>query len=466
MTATQAGGRGRAHQGCTVTDALVDATAARVLRRLLPFLILLYFVNQIDRVNISFAALSMNKDLGLSPTMYGFGAGIFFISYFLFEIPSNLVMHRVGARLWMFRIMLTWGAVSAAMVLLNSATGFYILRFLLGLAEAGFVPGMFLYLSYWIPARHMGRANGLFILAAPLSTVLAGPLSVGLLELDGILGLHGWQWLFLAEGVPAIILAFVALRLLPDRPRAARWLSGGEADCLERQLAAESAEATGRGGHSLWYGVTSPVVLLLSLVYFTFVIGLYGIAFWLPQIVRGLGFANLQTGFIVAGPYFLGTLACLFWPMRSDRAHERRWHFALPAFVAAGGLVLSAIIGPQPVALIPISLAVVGIWAALPVFWCVPVRYLAGIAAASGMAMINAVGNLGGFAGPYLVGWLRESTGSFTMALVLLGVAPLVAGLLALLLKPQVSRDAAGATESSAGGPSLRPQLPVSASGQ
>jgi ACS family tartrate transporter-like MFS transporter len=405
-----------------------ERVATKVIRNVL------YFVNQLDRVNISFAALTMNKDIGLTAEMYGFGAGIFFVGYFLFEVPSNLIMQRVGARLWMFRIMLTWGLISAAMAWIHSPITFYSARFLLGLAEAGFVPGMFLYLSYWIPQSHTGRATGLFIIAAPLSTVLAGPLSTILLQLDGALGLRGWQWMFIVEGVPAIVLAFVTLWALPDRPEQARWLSKTEKEWLAAQIGAQERAATGSGGHSIAHGFASPVVLLLSAIYVSMVVGLYGIAFWLPQIVRGIGFSNLQTGFVVAVPYALGTVSCIVWSRRSDRHLERRWHFALPSFLAAFGLMASAVMGSQWLTLLPISLALIGIWAAVPVFWCVPGRHLSGLAAATGLAVINAVGNLGGFAGPYLVGWLREGTGSFTMALVVLSAGPLLAGLLALCL--------------------------------
>ena len=441
-------GQIRTGAGTAEGDAFGDSVSRKVIRNLVPFMFVLYFVNQLDRVNVAFASLTMNKDLGLTAEMYGFAAGIFFIGYVLFEVPSNLIMHRVGARIWMFRIMLTWGLVSMAMALIYSPNSFYVLRFLLGLAEAGFVPGMFLYLSYWIPERHLGRATGLFIIAAPLTTVIAGPLSAALLEMDGIWGLRGWQWMFIIEGLPAVLLAFATLWAFPDRPERARWLSQPEKDWLVRKLGDESrAAGAGSGGHSLLHGLASPIVLLLSAVYVTMVVGLYGIAFWLPQIVRGIGFTNLQTGFVVSVPYALGSLACFLWSRRSDRHMERRWHFAVACFVAAGGLVASAVLGPQLLALLPISVAVIGIYAALPVFWCVPARYLTGVAAAAGMAVVNSVGNLGGFAGPYLVGWLRTATGSFTLALVLLAVGPLIAGLLALCL-PAASVRAAHAVRS------------------
>ncbi len=422
------------------TNADGPAIATKVIRNLVPFMFVLYFINQVDRVNVAFAALTMNKDLGFTAEIYGFGAGIFFIGYFLFEVPSNLIMHRVGARLWLFRIMLTWGVIATAMAWVHSPASFYTLRFLLGLAEAGFVPGMFLYLSYWIPESHTGRATGLFILAGPVTTVVAGPLSSALLKLDGVLGLRGWQWMYIIEGLPAVAVAFATLWMLPDRPERARWLAPSEKNWLAGVIGEERRAAANLGGHSLAHGLTSPIVLLLSAIYISVVIGLYGIAFWLPQIVRGIGFSTLQTGFVVAVPYALGTVACFLWSRRSDRKLERRWHFAVPCFLAAAGLIASAIMGSQWLALLPISLAVIGIWAAVPVLWCIPGRYLSGLAAAGGLAVINSIGNLGGFAGPYLVGLLRQSTGSFTAALVLLAAGPLVAGLLALCLPAATAR--------------------------
>ena len=419
-----------------------EAIARKVIARLVPFVFLLYFVNQLDRVNVAFASLTMNKDLGLSPQMYGLGAGIFFIGYFLFETPSNLIMHRIGARFCMFRIMLAWGIVSAASAFTTGPKTFYAARFLLGLAEAGFVPGMFLYLSYWVPNKHIGRATALLMLAAPLTTVVAGPLSGALLELDGLLGLHGWQWMFIIEGLPAVVLAFVTLRILPNRPAEASWLTEAEKQSLSRALEDQQQATASLGGHTLLHGLASPIVLLLSLIYVFMVVGLYGIAFWLPQIVRGFGFSPLQIGFIVAVPYSLGALACVTWTRRSDRTGERRWHYALPCFLASAGLLGSAVLGSQWWALVPVSLAVVGIYAALPVFWCIPGRYLGGVAAATGMAVINSVGNLGGFAGPYLVGWVRGGASDFTTALVALSAGPFLAGLLVLCLRVEAENEA------------------------
>ena len=412
-----------------------DRVVSKVIWRLLPFMALLYFINQLDRVNISFAALTMNKDLGFTAQMYGFGAGIFFVGYFIFEIPSNLFLHRFGARIWIFRIMLTWGAVSVAMAWVNSPMTFYVMRFLLGFAEAGFVPGMFLYLTYWIPKAYRGKALGLFILAAPATPVLAGPISTLLLEMDGIMGLRGWQWMFIMEGLPAIVLAFVTLWYLTDRPANAQWLTAPERTWLEQTIAAEDDAVAKHGSRDLWDGLRSPKVIALTLCYLTLVIGTLGIAFFLPQIIRTFGLSNLAVGFVVAIPYGLAAVACIVWPRRSDRKRERRWHLALACFAATGGFAVAALIGTHWLAIIPLSVALMGVYAALPVFWCIPSNYLVGLAAATGIALINSIGNLGGFIGPYLVGWLRDLTGSFDTALLCLSIGPLVAGLIILAMR-------------------------------
>ncbi len=416
-----------------------ERVVRKVIIRLLPLMLLLYLFNQLDRVNIAFGALTMNRDLGFTSEIYGFGAGIFFLGYFLFEIPSNLIMHKVGARRWIARIMFTWGAASVAMAWINSPVNFYIMRFLLGVAEAGFVPGMFLYLSYWVPSKYRGRALAFFILGAPLTSVLAGPLSTTLLEMNGALGMAGWQWLYIVQGLPPILLAFVTWSYLTDNPSQAAWLTEAERRWLDQTLEAEQEVARRSGSsHSLLDGFRSPKVILLSSIYLSTVIGLYGMAFWLPQIVHGFGLSNLQVGFVVSIPYLLACIGCYFWARYSDRTGERRWHFALSCFVSAVGFMFSAVLGAQWLALIPISFAVIGIYAGLPIFWTLPNQYLTGLGAVGGIALINSIGNLGGFIGPYLVGWLKQSTGSFVVALVCLSMSPVLAGVLTLLLPRKV----------------------------
>ena len=416
-------------------DAFGDHVVNKVIRRLVPFVLVCYLINQIDRVNVSFGALTMNKEFGFTPEVFGFGAGIFFVGYFFFEVPSNLILHRVGARSWIARIMLTWGAVSVGMAFVNSQTSFYVMRFLLGLAEAGFVPGIFLYLTHWVPEKRRGVALGLFILAAPLTPVVAGPLSSLLLELDGVAGLHGWQWMFIVEGLPAVLLALVIHVYLTDRPCEATWLTPEERDWLEARLAAEAAETErAGGGHSVLDGLRSPMVLLLTAIYLSLVIGLLGLAFFLPQIIKTFGLSNLQVGFVTAVPYGFAVLGCLWWPKRSDQAGERRWHFIAPCFLGAAAFVTAGLIGANGLALIPLCIALVCVYGCLPVFWAIPNQFLTGLAAASGLAFINSFGNLGGFIGPYLVGWMRGLTGDFVLALICLSSGLIVAGILALFL--------------------------------
>jgi ACS family tartrate transporter-like MFS transporter len=419
-------------------DAFGDQVVNKVITRIVPFVLICYLINQIDRVNVSFGALTMNRDFGFTAEIFGFGAGIFFIGYFLFEVPSNLIMHKVGARRWIARIMITWGAVSIGMAFITGPMSFYIMRFLLGVAEAGFVPGVFLYFTYWVPEKYCARALGIFIVAAPLTPVIAGPLSTTLLEMDGIMGLRGWQWLYITEGAPAILLAFVTYFYLTDRPSEAKWLTDEERRWLEARLDSERAATERAGGsHSMWDGMRSPTVLLLTCMYLALVIGLLGLVFFLPQIVRGFGLTNLQVGFVSAIPYLFAVLGCLWWPIRSDRIGERHWHFAAPCFLGAAAFVVAAYLGASWLALVPISIAITCAYASLPVFWAIPNQYLTGLAAASGLAFINSFGNLGGFIGPFMVGWLRSLTGNFVIALLCLSSGLLVAGVLTFLLPRQ-----------------------------
>jgi ACS family tartrate transporter-like MFS transporter len=407
----------------------------KVIWRLIPFMLLLYIVNQIDRVNISFAALTMNTDLGFTPEIFGLGAGIFFLGYLMFEVPSNLILAKVGARFWIARIMVTWGLVTVGMVYIHSPTSFYVMRFLLGVAEAGFLPGMILYLTYWVPTAYRGRASALFILAVPLTPVIAGPLSTIILQLNGAFGWKGWQWFFLITGLPAIVLGFVTLRFLTNTPSEATWLEPAERAWLVRQIEGENARTATVGHHSLASGFSSPKVLLLGLTYFLFGLGFFGPVFWLPQIIRGFGLSNVAVGFVIAGLYGLAAIASLLWSRRSDRLGERRWHFALPCFIAAVGFAVSALLGAQLISLISLTLALCGVMAALPVFWTLPGKYFTGAAAASGIAVINSLGALAGFASPYLIGWITGLAGNFTIALVGLSLGLLIAGLLILLVR-------------------------------
>jgi len=397
-----------------------DAIFVKAAWRLIPFLGLLYVVNFLDRVNVGFAALTMNKDIGLGAEAYGWGAGIFFIGYFIFEVPSNVILERVGARLWIFRIMLSWGVVSAATAFVHGATSFYVLRFLLGAMEAGFFPGIMLYLTYWFPASSRARFNSYFFFAIPLASAIGGPLSSAILQLGGLAQLHGWQWLFLLEGVPACVLAFVVLAYLPDRPGSAKWLSEDERRIVSARLARDAVAPS-----DLWSGLGDLRVWWIAAADFGIIFALYGIGFWLPQIVKAMGFSNLQTGFVVACPYIICAFAMVAWARSSDARGERIWHVVVAALLGALGLATAALMHANVFSLVALTIAAIGIYAALVSIWTLPSSILGGTAAAGGIALINSLANLGGFVGPYVMGWLRQSTGGYET-----GMAVLAAGLL------------------------------------
>ena len=406
--------------------AIGVAAMAKVRRRLLPLMIVCFFIAFLDRVSVGFAALQMNEDLGFSAKIYGFGAGIFFIGYFLFEVPSNLILHRVGARLWIARIMITWGVVAAGMAFVQGTTSFYVMRFLLGVAEAGFFPGMILYISLWFPARERARATAIFILGLPISVLLGAPLSTALLSLDGIAGLHGWQLLFIIEGIPAVALGFVVLAYLTDRPSEAHWLTPAQRSWLVARLAAEEAAGKKR---RLTVGETlrDRKVLALAFAFLCTVVPIYGITMWLPLIAKGTGnLTNMQIGFITTIPYLCAAIAMVINARHSDRTGERKLHILVAALVGAAGFVLAAVSMSPLVSLLGICIGAAGIWCANTVFWTLPASYLTGAAAAAGIGLINAIGNLGGFLGPYMTGWIRDTMGGFGPAMLCL------AGFLAL----------------------------------
>lgn len=409
-----------------------DVVLARIRRRLLPFTFLLYIVAYLDRINVGFAALQMNRDLGLGDAAFGLGAGVFFIGYFLFEIPSNLILERVGARAWIARIMISWGVVATAMAAVRGAHSFYLLRFVLGLAEAGFFPGIIVYLTYWFPAPQRARVIALFMTASALAGVIGGPVSGALLAADGTLGLAGWQWLYILEGLPSVLLGVIVLFYLDDRPDDARWLSAEEKHWLAQSLA---EQGTGQREHRLVRGLTDPTVWLLALLYFAIVTGLYGVTMWLPQIVKALGtLSNLEVGFVATLPFLAATIAMVKVGASSDLRRERRWHVALPAFAGAAGLILSAHAHNPLFALAALSLGAAGIWGTMGPFWSMPSEYLGGSAAAAAIALINSVGNLGGFIGPYLVGIVRQMSHGFSGGLAAMALMLAIAGCLALAI--------------------------------
>jgi len=405
--------------------------------RIIPLMMLLYFMAFLDRVNIGFAALTMNQDLGFTAYIYGWGAGIFFLGYFLFEVPSNVFLQKVGPRRWIARIMITWGILSAAMAFVSTPWSFLVLRFLLGVAEAGFLPGMLLYLTYWFPARHRAKFIALFMAAVPLANTIGAPISGLIVDINDFLGLRGWQWLFLIEGLPSCVLGIVVLFALPDGPGRANWLTAEERAVVEADLADDHRLASGRSLHAMWPALVDRRVLLLCASYFGVVIALYGIGFWLPQITKAMGFSNAAVGVIVAIPYAFSAAAMLFWGRRSDRRAAHVQHVALAAALGVAGFIGSLFAGSSWPMLCCLGLASVGIYALLGPFWAIPPIFLRGAAAGGGIALINSVGNLGGFVGPYLMGWIKESTGSFTAGLGVLAACLAMAGVLVLALRPE-----------------------------
>jgi len=409
-----------------------DAVYRKVSWRLVPFLLLCYVVAYLDRVNVGFAKLQMLSDLKFSETIYGLGAGIFFIGYFLFEVPSNVILHKVGARIWIARIMITWGVISAAMMFVTTPTMFYVLRFLLGVAEAGFFPGIILYLTYWYPANRRGRTTTYFMTAIALSGVIGGPLSGWLMQsFDGHNGWSGWQWMFLVEGIPSILVGIWVLLFLDDRIAHAKWLNAEEKALLERNISAENQH---KEDPPVAQVLSSPRVWLMSAIYYSFVMGLYGVSFWLPTIIKQTGVKGaLDVGLLTAIPYGCAVIGMVLVAYSADRSGERRWHIALPALAGAVGLVLSVQWhGDTTLAMVALTLATIGILTTLPLFWSLPTAFLAGTGAAAGIALINSLGNLAGFISPYAVGWLKDLTQSTDSGMYLLAVCMVVGAALTL----------------------------------
>lgn len=415
-------------------DPIEQRTIAKVSYRLVPFLMLCYFVAYLDRVNVGFAALEMNKDLGISATAFGFGAGIFFFSYFIAEVPSNLALERFGARKWIARIMISWGILSGLMAAVQGEYSFYLVRVLLGFAEAGFFPGIIFYLTLWFPGVYRARIVGWFMAAIPLSSVLGSPVSGLILWLDKAGSLAGWQWLFILEAVPAIILSVVVWFYLTDRPADAKWLTPEERQWLANRLAAEARQKEEVHGLNVMQALLNPKVLALSLVYFGAVATNYGTAFWLPQIIKGFGLSNVATGFVTAIPYIVGTVGMIWWGKRSDMKMERKGHAAIAFAIAAIGIAGSTAVDDPYLKLIALSFGAFGVFAVLPVFWTLPTAFLSGASAAAGIAAINSIGNLAGFFGPFAMGWLKDVTGSFSSGLLAIAACAVMGLVIVLAL--------------------------------
>lgn len=422
------------------------ATQARVMRkvatRLIPFLALAYFLNYLDRTNISFAKLTMSADLGLTETMYGLASGLFFIGYVFLEVPSNLALHRFGARRWIARIMVSWGLVAAAMAFVNTPATLYIARILLGIAEAGFFPGIVLYLTFWFPRAVRVRLIGMFMIALPISSALGAPVSGVIIQyLDGVFGLAGWQMLFLLQGIPTVLLGVAAWFYLTDRPQHAKWLTAPEREWLAATIDAEHQTASDAGHVSVARTLRDPRVWALGVVYFGIAYGLFALSFFLPTIVGGLAntfntkFSILETGLIVAVPFACGAIAMVFWSRHSDRTGERVWHVALPALLAAVSIPLALYTNSPFATMAVISVTAIGIFCALPVFWYLPSTFLAGAGAAAGIALVNTLGAASGLVAPYVTGWLLDATGDSRAAMWLVGGFELVAAIAVLLLR-------------------------------
>ena len=410
---------------------LETSVMRKVAWRLVPFVSFAYLINILDRFNISFAALTMNHALGLSATAYGLGAGAFFWSYVLFQVPANMALERIGARRWIMLIMLLWGVFSASMALVHGVVGFVIVRFLLGTAEAGFFPGVTYFMTCWFPSRHRGKAMGVFYGFGASAGIFGGPVATHLLILDGWLGIAGWQWIFLAEGIPAVLFAIGCLLLLRDKPSDAEWLTRDERSWLEATLAAERGVV--RGKHlSFGRAAFSPSIVVMTLVYVLIGFGVYGKAYFLPLMLKSLGYPNLTVGYLVSVISIAGVAGMVVLSRNSDRTGERVWHLIVPCLIGGAGLIAAGLamrISPV-LAIAAFCVASFGISGSLPVFWNLPTAFLSSAAAASGIALINSVGNISGYAAPQLVGLLRDRTGDYEVSMLAMGGLVFVAGLL------------------------------------
>lgn len=436
----------------SAVSELGRSTITKVTRRLIPFLALLYFINYLDRVNIGFAGPNgMNAELGLSATMFGFASGIFFFGYLFLEVPSNIALHRFGARRWLARIMLTWGMVSTAIAFVPNAHTLVVLRFLLGVTEAGFFPGIILYLTLWFPAKQRAWAVSLFMVAVPVSTAVGSTLSALVIDWGhGVLGLAGWRFMFLVEGLPAVALAIACWFYLTDRPAQARWLDADERQWLQSTLEAERATAEGAAHWPLRKALTHPRMLALAFIYFGIVYGLYAVGFFLPTIVAGFQqqygthLGIIGRGLVTAIPYAIAAIVMVFWARHADRTGERVWHVAIPAIIGGVSTPAALYMANPYLAMVAITLTTCSIMCAMPVFWALPSTFLTGAAAAGGIALINSLGNISGFGGPYVTGWLNDLTGGPHASLWVVGGFSLASAAVVILLgaAPAATRSA------------------------
>ncbi|AIJ27090.1 MFS transporter [Amycolatopsis methanolica] len=426
----------------TRTIAEGDRVLGKVALRIMPFLALLYFVNYLDRVNIGFAGPNgMNAELGMSATAFGFASGIFFLGYLTLEVPSNLALHRFGARRWLARIMITWGIIATVLAFVPNPTTLVIMRFLLGVAEAGFFPGIILYLTYWFPAAQRAKAVALFMAAVPVSSAIGATVSSLLIAHGhGVFGLSGWRFMFLVEGIPAILLAFATWFYLTDRPEQAKWLTEDERRWLTTELDNERKATEAEHHWPLRKALTHPRILGLAFVYFAIAYGLYALGFFLPTIIAGFGqefgtkLSTVQAGLVTATPYVIAAVVMLFWARHGDRTRERKWHVALPMIVGGVAIPVALYLGNPYAAMVAVTVCAVGVCAALPTFWALPSTFLSGAAAAGGIALINSLGNISGFAAPYVTGWLKDVTGTQRTGLWVVGACMVAGACVALAL--------------------------------
>jgi ACS family tartrate transporter-like MFS transporter len=419
-------------------DAVLQSAIKKAALRFVPLLTIAYLFNYLDRTSIGFAALTMNQALGLTAAQFGFAAGIFFLGYSLFEIPSNLLLYRFGARRWLARIMITWGLVSAATALVVGPNSFYAARLLLGIAEAGFFPGVTFFLAAWFPAQYRTRMLAWFLVGIPASSLIGSPVCGMLLQMNGIWGLAGWQWLFIVVSLPCIPLGLLTLRLLADRPQTATWLTPDERDVLDKVLASEVRE---RPHASLLAALKDTRVLILAGIQFGFTLGSYGIGIWLPLILKEYHLSNYAIGWFAAIPYVFATAGMIFWARYVDQKGRRVVNLAIACFLGGAGLLAPILSGSLAVALLGFSAALVGVTAARAIFWAIPTRFLTGVAAAGGLAFINSIGTVGGFAGPFMMGWLREFSGSYIFGLAAVAAIMIAATVASMSLKLVMTKE-------------------------
>jgi ACS family tartrate transporter-like MFS transporter len=420
------------------SDAALQSAVRKAALRFVPLLTIAYLFNYLDRTSLGFAALTMNKQLGLSSAQFGLAAGIFFVGYCLFEIPSNLLLYRFGARRWIARIMISWGLVSTAMVFVVGPNSFYALRLLLGIAEAGFFPGVTFFLAAWFPVQFRTRMLAWFLIGIPVSSLVGGPICGGLLQMEGIWGLAGWQWLFIGVSLPCIPLGLLTLRLLADRPETATWLTPDERDALDHTLSSEVRE---RSPASWLAALRDTRVLILAAIQFGFTLASYGIGIFLPLILKEYHLSNLAIGWVSAIPYLFASAGMILWARYVDRKGRRVVNLAVACFLGGAGLVAPVLSGSLAVALTGFSVALVGVTAARAIFWTIPTRFLTGVAAAGGLAFINSIGTVGGFVGPFMMGWLREFSGSYVVGLTAVAVIMIAATVASMSLKLVVSKE-------------------------